>query len=53
MVPIGVCLETVFTDLSAEERIAKIAQAGYRRAKKDHTYIKRFRKILKQVELKC
>ncbi|MEA1950048.1 MAG: TIM barrel protein, partial [Planctomycetota bacterium] len=29
MVTLGVCLETVFTDLSVEERIAKIAEAGY------------------------
>ncbi|MEN6450270.1 MAG: TIM barrel protein, partial [Thermoguttaceae bacterium] len=30
MATISVCLETVFTDLKAEERIARIAEAGYR-----------------------
>jgi hydroxypyruvate isomerase len=30
MATISVCLETVFTDLPAEQRIAKIAEAGYR-----------------------
>ncbi|MBN2292753.1 MAG: TIM barrel protein [Pirellulales bacterium] len=29
MVTLGVCLETVFTDLPVEQRIAKIAEAGY------------------------
>ena len=28
MIPISVCLETVFTDLPVEERISRIAQAG-------------------------
>jgi hydroxypyruvate isomerase len=30
MATISVCLETVFTDLPADQRIAKIAEAGYR-----------------------
>jgi hydroxypyruvate isomerase len=30
MIPIDVCLESVFTWLPAEERVRKIAQAGYR-----------------------
>ena len=29
MIPLSVCLETVFTDLPVEERIAKIAEAGF------------------------
>lgn len=29
MIPVSVCLETVFTDLPVEERIAKIAEAGF------------------------
>jgi hydroxypyruvate isomerase len=29
MIPIGVCLEAVFTDLPVEERLKKIAAAGY------------------------
>ena len=29
MVPISVCLETVFTDLPVEDRLAKIADAGF------------------------
>ncbi len=30
MVMVGVCLETVFTDLPVDERIGKIAEAGYK-----------------------
>lgn len=30
MVTLGVCLETVFTDLPVEQRITKIAEAGYK-----------------------
>jgi len=29
MIPLSVCLETVFTDLGVEERIARIAEAGF------------------------
>ena len=29
MIPLSVCLETVFTDLPVEERIARIAEAGF------------------------
>ena len=30
MIPVSVCLETVFTDMSVEDRIAKIAEVGYK-----------------------
>ncbi|HPS54290.1 MAG TPA: TIM barrel protein [Sedimentisphaerales bacterium] len=30
MIPVSVCLETVFTDMTVEDRIAKIAEAGYK-----------------------
>lgn len=46
------CLSKIRYFLRHENVREKIALAGYRRARKDHTYVKRFRNILKQIKLK-
>jgi spore maturation protein CgeB len=46
------CLSKIRYYLKHEDKREKIAQAGYKRAHKDHTYVKRFRNILKQIALK-
>ena len=46
------CLSKIRYYLKHEDKREKIAQAGYRRARKDHTYMKRFKRILDLIKLK-
>jgi len=46
------CLNKINYYLKHDDKREEIARAGYRRARKDHTYEKRFKNILKQVRLK-
>ena len=46
------CLSKIRYYLKHEDKREKIAQAGYRRARRDHTYMKRFKRILDLIKLK-
>ncbi len=46
------CLSKIKYYLKHEDKRENIAKAGYKRSHKDHTYVKRFRNILKQIKLK-
>ena len=46
------CLSKIRYYLKHDDKRERIAKAGYKRARKDHTYVKRFRKVLSKIELK-